>query len=152
MQEPLKFVKQQHERGCCVACVAMLTGRSYEDVWNDQVKAFGTADEVLNLRFIDWRVYLNYMGFETGMYEAEGPLLQAIQQLPKSIRFFCSIGTVENHTKHSPRNTHTIVVDENGIVSDPATDAPGTYSVEHYQANPTKMLVAVSVHDRRLLK
>jgi hypothetical protein len=57
------------------------------DVWNDQVKAFGTADEVLNLRFIDWRVYLNYMGFETGMYEAEGPLLRAIQQLPKRDSF-----------------------------------------------------------------
>ncbi len=48
----MNFVKQQHERGCCVACAAMLTGRSYEDVWKDQLKAFGTPEEVLQLRFV----------------------------------------------------------------------------------------------------
>jgi hypothetical protein len=130
----------------------MLTGRSYEDVWADQVKAFGTPDEVLTLRFIDWRVYLNYMGFETGLYEAEGPLLEAIAQLPPGVRFFCSIGAVENHPKHGAQNTHAIVLDEKGVVFDPATDAPGTYSIEHYRTSPTKILVAVSVHDRRLFK
>jgi hypothetical protein len=147
----MEFVKQQHERGCCVACAAMLTGRSYEDVWKDQLKAFGTPEEVLQLRFIDWRVYLSCMGFETGMYEVEGPLFEAIQTLPKAIRFFCSIGTVENHPKNSPQNTHAIIVDENGLVFDPATDAPGTYPIEHYQASPKKVLLAVSVHDRRAI-
>jgi hypothetical protein len=129
----------------------MLTGRSYEDVWKDQVKAFGTPEEVLQLRFIDWTVYLSYMGFETGMYECEGPLFQAIQTLPKGIRFFCGIGTVEDHPKNSPQNTHAIVVDENGVVFDPATDDPGTYRIEHYQTSPMKLLHAVSVHDRRAI-
>ncbi len=91
------------------------------------------------------------MGFETGMYEVEGPVFEAIQTLPKKISFFCNIGTAENHPRNSPQNTHAIIVNENGVVFDPATNAPGAYPIEHYQASPKKMLLAVSVHDRRAI-
>jgi hypothetical protein len=148
----MEFVKQKHDRGCCVACAAMLTGRSYDDVWHDQLNGFGTEEAVLGLRLIDWRVYLSHMGFETGMYEVEGSLLEAVKQLPKGVRFLCSIGLVEGHPKSDPHNTHAIILDETGVVFDPATDAPGTFSIQHYMTSPKTMLHAFSVHDRRLLK
>lgn len=111
---PLTFVKQQHDRGCMVACVAMLTGRSYEGVLNDQIRMAGDLSGVFSLRFHDWRVYLSYLGFETGMYDAEGPLLDVTSELPKGVRFLCGIGTPEDHPKYLSGNSHVVVLDETG--------------------------------------
>ena len=134
-----------------MACAAMLTGRSYKMVLNDQIELVGDFNSVMNLRFYDWRVYLSRLGFETGMYEAEVPLLDDIPELPRGVRFLCAIGTPENHPKHTPQNSHAIVLDETGTVFDPLADAPGIYTMEHYRTKSNKLLVAVSVHDRRLL-
>jgi hypothetical protein len=130
----------------------MLTGRSYEDVLNDQIRMVGDLDAALRLRLYDWRVYLSYLGFETGMYEAEGVLLDGIPEFPKGVRCLCGVGTDENHPKYSPDNSHAIILDETGIVFDPLVDAPGVHALEHYRIAPSKLLLVVSVHDRRLLK
>jgi hypothetical protein len=85
------------------------------------------------------------------MYEGEVPLLDDIPELPRDVRFLCAIGTAENHPRHTPENSHAIVLDETGKVFDPLADAPGIYTMEHYRTGPNKLLVTVSVHDRRLL-
>lgn len=146
----MNFIKQQHTRGCCVACVAMLTGVSYEKVWRDQTSAF-SGEEVLNFRPLTWSVYLSHLGFEYGYFYAEGWSLDMLIEIPRGLRYFCGVGLHEDHPKSHPDNTHAIVIDEDGTVFDPAHDAPGVMPIEHYRTLPKKLLLLGSVQDRRLL-
>jgi hypothetical protein len=147
----VNFVRQQHERGCGVACVAMLSGTTYEKVWQDQTSRF-TPDEVLHFRTIQWSVYLNYLGFEVGFFGQEhGPILELLLQLnalPRGLRYWCVVGVPGDSDAD---NAHGIVVDENGIVYDPATDTPGAFPLAYYTTPPKALLVVNSVEDRRLL-
>jgi hypothetical protein len=145
----MNFIKQQDPRGCCVACVAMLTGLSYERVWRDQTKAF-SPEEVLNFNPLTWSVYLSWLGFEFGFFYAEGLLLDLQVEFPLGVRYFCSVGLHENHPRSGLTNGHAIVLDEFGIVFDPLNDAPGVMPMEHYRVLPSKLLSVGSVLDRRL--
>src|SRR5436305_11185492 len=89
LDKRMDFVKQQHPRGCCVACCAMLTGLTYDKVWNDQTSVF-SAEEVLNLEVMHWSFYLSHLRFEVGrLYMEDGPLLRSISSLQQGVRYFC---------------------------------------------------------------
>jgi hypothetical protein len=147
----MNFVKQQHERGCAVACAAMLTGVSYDKVWRDQTSGF-SPEEVLSLRAMHWSFYLSHLGFEVGgLYIEDGALLDVTQSFPLGVPYLCGLGLAEEHVDSHPDNTHAIVIDENGVVFDPATDAPGIHPLSHYRTFPKKLLMVASVEDRRLM-
>jgi len=134
----------------------MLAGLTYEKVWSDQTSGF-TEDEVLNLSPIQWSLYLNYLGFEVGRIYAEEPLLSMVPSLPPGIRYLSASGRDENHPDYDEtwdpkQNTHSIVIDESGIVFDPGEEAPGSRPLSYYQTYPMKLLFAASVEDRRTMK
>lgn len=147
----MKLVKQQHERGCGIACAAMLADVSYDKVWQDQRSGF-SEEEIFSFRTMHWSFYLSHLGFEVArLYMEDGRLLDLMPTFPGGVRYLCGIGLDESHPSSHPDNTHAIAIDEEGLVFDPATDAPGVNPLSHYRTLPKKILLVASVEDRRLL-
>jgi hypothetical protein len=149
----MNLIKQKDDRGCCIACVAMLTDLTYEKIWRDQTGVWSPA-QVLDFSPLEWTVYLNYLGFECDFVsidgEAQEPLLDF---LPIGVPYFCGIGLPIEHIKYDDRNAHAIVIDRNGKVLDPLQDDPGDLAFKDYRKAifPQKVKTVFSVLDRRSL-
>lgn len=140
----MNFVKQQDERGCCVACVAMLAGVAYETVWDD-LRHTLSAEQILTAHVEFWLQYLeDRYGFDCTRDYWELDSLDNLGEIPKGTRYFCAYGLDDSHPKSDPLNTHAFVLDKDGTVFDPAQDEPGALPIEKYRIPPRKLLIVVS--------
>lgn len=146
----MKFAKQENERGCCIACVAMLTGVSHESLWQELTTRF-SPDEILCASVEFWLQYLeDRFGFDCTRDYWELSELDALANIPKGTRYFCAYGLVESHPKSDPFNTHAFVLDENGVVFDPVQESPNALPLEHYRTQPMKLLIVASVESPKM--
>jgi hypothetical protein len=100
----------------------------------------------LNASLEFWLQYLeDRFGFDCTRDYWELSELDELTEVPKGTRYFCAYGLVENHPKSDPFNTHAFVLDENGVVFDPAMDSPDASPLEYYRAHPRKLLIVASV-------
>jgi len=117
----MKLIKQRHPRDCALCVAAMLTGRSYEEVLSHNPDFKNQTDE-------KWVAYLRSAGLT----------VRRTRLILRAHSYFC---IALASPKDSARHSHAIAVDEDGLVFDPATNAPqpGLLSVEWYKTSPRSL-------------
>lgn len=121
LPDPMKLIKQRHPRDCALCVVAMLTGRSYEQVLLHNPDFENQTDE-------KWIEYLR----------STGRTVRRTRLILPAHSYFCIVLATP---KDSARNSHAIAVNEDSLVFDPATNAPqpGLLSVEWYNTSPRSL-------------
>lgn len=132
---PISFVRQGHDYGCGIACLAMATGQTYEAVHADLVAALpgrdfaegGIHSHILKWylaeRGMVWRELTRYVPAEPG---------ERCERMPWPPEPFAPrhIASVVQPS----RNQHFVVVDPDGYVLDPLDTETGPHPLKRLEA------------------
>ncbi len=125
--KPIAFVPQREDDDCAVACIAMLTGVSYDEV----LKETGKPEFIKRLRekrsLPDYQKEMNQK-FNQFLY-ARGFGILVIQN-PKEFvrgrRYLANIKILHPDTNEPSALEHNVVIDESGRTFNPAGTDTGT--------------------------
>lgn len=111
----IKLIKQKHSKGCGIACIAMVCGKSYDKIAND---LFGKLGKVDGMYLSDAQNYLKKHKYITTktiypLSLSDGEKYEEVIK-PTCFAHICQVKVF----KDSPTD-HFIVMDGKGILFDP---------------------------------
>jgi hypothetical protein len=111
---PIQFVEQTHSAGCSIACLAMVMGRTYEDVCKDFYTDFNDTG-ILNDVMVE---YLSDFGYQTLTIElkswSDPHFAFDILSRPYAPMHILSVKQYAES-----KNLHSIVMDIDGTIYNP---------------------------------
>jgi len=122
----IKLVKQEEPYGCVIACIAMILGKSYQEIKNELPpnRGYGNKNGMISQDMISFLWQYGYIGLEFYKCESHSQRMMELNEWLKPVGVF---NKVSIYNEYGP---HAILWLPDGKIFDPNRE--GIHSINDY--------------------